>query len=183
MLETSNTATNWVSVGQADEFTSDQHACVTAGDKQVVVFNVEGTFHVISNTCPHAGLPLGDGERRGMVITCPYHGYTYHIKTGRNIDWPEDEMPVRTYRSRVVDGRLEIEMEAPVNPRNSEPQRGPAPQDKPEDEGPECNPDPEQTDSEEPECPTGYPNEENAPPQQPSTDKPTPNPPPTRKAN
>jgi len=35
---------------------------VTAGGKELAVFNVEGTFHVIDNECPHRGGPLGEGR-------------------------------------------------------------------------------------------------------------------------
>lgn len=183
MLKAPAVTTNWVPLGRADDLRTDQHVCTKAGGKAIVVFHVDGAFHVISNVCPHAGLPLGEGDRRGMVITCPFHGYAYHIKTGRNLDWPEDEPPVKTYPSRVVDGILEIEMEQPVKSSSDTPQRGPAPQHKPDDEDAACDPDPRRSDAEEPPCPEGYPNEEPAPPQQPSTDEPAPKSTPTEEGN
>ena len=70
--------------------------------------HVEGTFYVLENRCPHAGQPLGDGERAGLTLTCPYHGYTYHIKTGKNIDFPDDERPVKTFPVRVQAGIVQV---------------------------------------------------------------------------
>lgn len=184
MLETPRVTTNWVVVGPVADFPPDQHICTTAGGKPVVVFNVDGAFHVISNVCPHAGLPLGEGDRRGMVITCPFHGYAYHIKTGRNLDWPEDEPPVKTYRARRVGGALEIEMTQPVNSSTPPPhERGPAPHDKPADEKPHCDPDPDRDDADKPECPSGYPDQGNPSPQQPATDEPRPRTPPSKEGN
>lgn len=100
----------WTSVGPASDFAEGQHVCTTAAGKAVVIFNVGGAFYAIRNLCPHAGLPLGEGDRRGHVITCPFHGYAYDIKSGRNVDWPEDEAPVQTFPVRIVDGQVEIEL-------------------------------------------------------------------------
>jgi len=102
----------WIDVGPAQEFPEGCQVCTKAGDRQVVVFCLEGVHHAIANICPHAGLPLGDGARRGKVITCPFHGYTYRIDTGANIDFPDIEPPVRTFPVRVENGQLEIDVEA-----------------------------------------------------------------------
>ena len=146
----------WIAVGQAAEYAEGTQRCVRVGGKEVVVFRIGDTFHVIRNICPHAGLPLGEGERRGFVLTCPYHGYAYDVRSGRNVDWPHDEPPVKTYPARVRDGRLEIEMEATL--AVSEQKRGPAPEDHPADEktgiadaGQPLT---------QPEAPDGYPDEE-----------------------
>lgn len=37
--------------------------------KTVAVFNVDGAFHVIDNTCIHRGGPLGEGDLEGSVVT------------------------------------------------------------------------------------------------------------------
>ncbi len=100
----------WTPVGAVDDFPEGEHICLDAAGKPLVLFHIDGTFYAIANECPHAGLPIGEGERRGMVITCPYHGYTYHIRNGRNIDYPYDEPPARTYPVRVADGRVEVDL-------------------------------------------------------------------------
>ena|SRR6185295_7156820 len=37
--------------------------------KTLAVFNVDGSFHVIDNTCVHRGGPLGEGDLAGHVVT------------------------------------------------------------------------------------------------------------------
>ena len=49
---------------------------------QIALFNVEGTFHAIDNVCVHRGGPLGEGDLNGEVVTCPWHGWEYNVKTG-----------------------------------------------------------------------------------------------------
>lgn len=100
----------WADLGPADDFPTDKQACVRADGVPMVVMNVAGELYALENRCPHAGRPLGDGERAGMTLTCPYHGYTYHIKTGKNIDYPDEETPVRTFPIRVHDGRVQAQL-------------------------------------------------------------------------
>jgi len=50
--------------------------------KTLAIFNVDGTFHAIDNTCIHRGGPLGEGDLEGSVVTCPWHGWQYDVTTG-----------------------------------------------------------------------------------------------------
>ena len=56
--------------------------------KKVSVFNCDGAFYAIDDTCKHRGGPLGDGELDGTVVTCPWHGWTYDVTTGESPDDP-----------------------------------------------------------------------------------------------
>ncbi|MBH0209808.1 MAG: Rieske 2Fe-2S domain-containing protein, partial [Nitrospira sp.] len=47
--------------------------------KKMAVFNVNGTFHVIDNTCVHRGGPLCEGEVEGQIVTCPWHGWQFDM--------------------------------------------------------------------------------------------------------
>jgi nitrite reductase/ring-hydroxylating ferredoxin subunit len=104
------TEAQWTDLGPANEFPTNKQACVDIQGLRLVVMNVDDEYYAIENQCPHAGRPLGDGERRGMTITCPYHGYTYHIKTGKSIDYPEEETPVKTFPIRLHEGRVEAQL-------------------------------------------------------------------------
>lgn len=50
--------------------------------KTLAVFNVEGTFYALDNTCTHRGGPLGEGELEESIVTCPWHGWQYDVVTG-----------------------------------------------------------------------------------------------------
>jgi len=43
--------------------------------QSIAIFNVDGTFFALDNTCAHRGGPLGEGELDGEVVTCPWHGW------------------------------------------------------------------------------------------------------------
>ncbi len=55
---------------------------VIAGGTAICVANVDGEFHALSNTCPHADGPLGEGELNGKMVTCPYHGWAFDVTDG-----------------------------------------------------------------------------------------------------
>ena len=55
---------------------------LSVGGQAVALFNVEGAFYAISNTCLHRGGPLGQGYVEGRTVTCPWHSWTFDVATG-----------------------------------------------------------------------------------------------------
>ena len=50
--------------------------------KAIAVFNCDGNFYAIENTCQHRGGPLGEGSLSGSTVTCPWHGWQYDVTSG-----------------------------------------------------------------------------------------------------
>ena len=101
----------WIDVEKVDGFPESGRLCTRVGDRPILVFaNPEGGYHAILNSCPHAGMPLDNGDLRGNVIVCPFHGYSFDIRDGRNIDAPEHEPPVRTFPVQVEGGTIQIDV-------------------------------------------------------------------------
>lgn len=73
---------------------------VILGGTAVAICNVDGTFFAVSNTCPHAGGPIGDGKLVGHTVTCPYHGWSYDVRDGKCFVNPDVKLP--TFPIRVV---------------------------------------------------------------------------------
>ncbi len=59
---------------------------VEAGGRKIALFNLEGSFYAIDDTCKHRGGPLGEGELDGRNVVCPWHGWEYDVTTGKNVD-------------------------------------------------------------------------------------------------
>ena len=112
MYGTKAAMAKWIDVGVESDFPAGSVTPVTAGDRSVVVCRTDDQLAAVADACPHAGLPLADGELRGCVLTCQYHGYTYNVLTGKNIDFPHEEPPVPTFPVRVSEaGRVEVQIE------------------------------------------------------------------------
>lgn len=69
-------------VAKTGDLTPGQGTVVEVDGKSIAVFNVEGTYYAIDNTCVHRGGPLGEGDLEGDVVACPWHGWEYNVKTG-----------------------------------------------------------------------------------------------------
>ena len=55
---------------------------IQAGDKTIALFNCDGSFYAIENTCKHRGGPLGEGSLSGRQVACPWHGWEYDVTSG-----------------------------------------------------------------------------------------------------
>ena len=54
------------------------------GGERVAVFRQEGQLSAISNACAHQNGPLGEGRVIDCLVTCPWHGFQYDVRTGRS---------------------------------------------------------------------------------------------------
>lgn len=51
--------------------------------KPVGVFkNPDGSFYAMEVGCKHEHADLTEGRMNGEVVTCPWHGWQYNLKTG-----------------------------------------------------------------------------------------------------
>lgn len=74
----------------------------------VALCRVGDSFHAVDGTCPHAGGPLGEGQLDGTELTCPYHGWSFDVRTGACL--MDDELEVRPLPIRVVDGQVVLDV-------------------------------------------------------------------------
>ena len=74
----------FVKVATRGELAPGQGKLIVAHDKPMALFNVNGEFYAINFVCPHMGGPLGDGKLigGGEVVACPWHGWTFDVRTG-----------------------------------------------------------------------------------------------------
>jgi 3-phenylpropionate/trans-cinnamate dioxygenase ferredoxin component len=100
----------WISACPRNSLPRGAKTCLDLEGTPVVLYNVDGQIGAMLNVCPHAGLPLGDGDLVGKVLICPYHGYTYDTQTGRNADFDND-VPATILPVRISDdGAVEVNL-------------------------------------------------------------------------
>jgi len=75
----------------------------------LAVFNVGGRFHVTDDTCTHGFASLAEGELEGHVITCPWHGGAFDVRSGEAVAAPcTDALAV--HPCVVRDGAVWVEL-------------------------------------------------------------------------
>ncbi len=115
-------------IATVDEIPPGERKIVEVGGRSIGVFNINGEFFALRNTCPHQGAELCKGtltgflqsrvpgeyefSRKGEILRCPWHGWEFDVRTGQS--WFD---PART---RVR--RYEVMVEA--EPPTSEPDAG-----------------------------------------------------------
>ncbi|MEX2557947.1 MAG: Rieske 2Fe-2S domain-containing protein [Actinomycetota bacterium] len=96
----------FVPVASVDDVPPGSGKVVQAGARLLALFNVDGRFYALDNTCLHRGGPVGDGDLEGTIVTCPWHGFQYDVTTGRNLFDPE--VGLETFPVRVADGQVQV---------------------------------------------------------------------------
>ena len=97
---------NYVKVASVSQVAPGTGMVATVNDKEVAVFNLDGTFYAIDNICKHRGGPLGEGELEGDTVTCPWHAWQYNVKTGACMT--KEGITVDKYEVCVEDGEVKI---------------------------------------------------------------------------
>lgn len=82
---------------------------VETGDLILAVFNLNGAFYVMDDTCTHGPGSLSDGYIEGENVECDFHSGVFSIKTGEVVE-PPCMIPMKTYKTSVENDTVYIEV-------------------------------------------------------------------------
>ncbi len=99
---------DFVKAANTSEIEPGQARLVDVNGKQIALFNVDGQFFALDNTCTHRGGPLVKGVVSGHEVTCPWHRATFDVRTGEVVS-PPAQRAVARYRVRVTGTVIEVE--------------------------------------------------------------------------
>ena len=86
--------------GEVEEFTVE--------GRTLCVANVGGTIAVLDGTCPHEGGPLGEGIIEDGRVVCPWHAYSFDIRTG--IAEQDPQLKVEVLEAKIDDAELHVKL-------------------------------------------------------------------------
>ena len=89
-------------VCRADELPPGESTKFVA-DVAIAVFNADGEFYAVDDTCTHQDASLSDGFLEGCFVECPLHAAFFDLRTGKPTCLPA-KRPVRTHSVTVEDG-------------------------------------------------------------------------------
>ena len=72
----------FVRVATVNEIPEGTVKHIVVHDKPMALARVEGQFYAVNAICPHRGGPLAEGTLNGCIITCPWHGWTFDVRSG-----------------------------------------------------------------------------------------------------
>ncbi|WP_434034750.1 Rieske (2Fe-2S) protein [Cupriavidus sp. a3] len=70
---------NQVQIAFANELSAGQRKLIFINGRSIVLFNIDGTYRAIDNSCPHNGASLASGRLEGSVLQCPAHGLRFDL--------------------------------------------------------------------------------------------------------
>ena len=95
-------------VCRVDQLVEGRGRPARAGERYLAVFLSGGAVHVLDNQCLHVGSPLDGGPVIDGRVVCPWHGWTYDLRTGAHLTAFGERPGVRTYPARVEGGMVKV---------------------------------------------------------------------------
>jgi len=80
------------------------------GGKKILVANIGGEFSAMGSVCNHRGGPLEKGKLVGSVVTCPWHGSKWDVKTGKLVEFPVPLQPEPVFKVLVEGDNVLVEL-------------------------------------------------------------------------
>jgi nitrite reductase/ring-hydroxylating ferredoxin subunit len=99
---------NFTKVCKTTDVPAGRGKSIEINGKTVALFNVDGSFYAINDTCAHRGGPLGEGELDGKTVICPWHGWRYDVTTGANEFVPD--LPSEKYQVKIEEDDVLVEI-------------------------------------------------------------------------
>ncbi|MCC5874690.1 MAG: Rieske 2Fe-2S domain-containing protein [Candidatus Sumerlaeia bacterium] len=73
--------------------------------RDIAIFRKGEEIFAIDARCPHRGGPLDNDLEQGYLTFCPWHGWSFDVRTGKSPDQPGR---VFCYEVTVKDGTIHI---------------------------------------------------------------------------
>src|SRR6267142_1169006 len=93
-----------VRICPAAEVPSEGAKLITLDQQELAIIAHGGKFYAVENRCPHKGGPLGLGQLRNGILTCPWHRFRFELETGKSVTNPA--MRARIYPVVIEDRNL-----------------------------------------------------------------------------
>ena len=81
----------WSTAAKKQDFGSETCLCVEVSGHQIALFDVEGTYYAIDDTCTHKGGPLSEGTLSSAALICPWHGAQFDVRSGKVLRPPAQD--------------------------------------------------------------------------------------------
>ena len=96
----------FVTVARVEDVPPGTVTTVRAGAEEIALAHVDGEFHAVQSACLHLAGPLGEGRLEDYVLSCPWHGWQFDVRTGENEF--DRAIRLRTYEVRIEDGEVKV---------------------------------------------------------------------------
>jgi nitrite reductase (NADH) small subunit len=100
----------WVRVCRLSDVPDDRGWPVDVGGRRIAVFVTPDGVRAVANACAHLGNPLDDGPVSGEILTCPWHGWQYDLRSGHQLTVFGRRPGLAVYPARVEDDWIAVDV-------------------------------------------------------------------------
>jgi len=76
------------------------------GDIALALLSMGDEYHATQGHCLNLKGPRCEGRLEGTVLSCPWHGWQYDVRSGENEF--DRAIQLETYEVRVEDGEVQV---------------------------------------------------------------------------
>jgi nitrite reductase (NADH) small subunit len=77
----------FIRVSSTRDFTKTDAIVREVHGHEIAIFRIGEAYHAVTNVCPHQHSPvLAEGMLDGCIVTCPMHGWSFDVVTGRSVN-------------------------------------------------------------------------------------------------
>jgi nitrite reductase/ring-hydroxylating ferredoxin subunit len=101
-----------VYVARLSDLLQHQLSYVEVEGLPIALANLNGTIYAFGDSCRHAGGPLSAGVLIDDTVTCPWHGWTYNVRSGKSIV-PPLGLRIPTFPVSIENDAVYLEIDWP----------------------------------------------------------------------
>ncbi len=101
--------TGFFKVASVDDIEEGGLLPLEADGELVCLARVKNCIYAFTDNCTHISGPLNEGELEGYVLTCPWHGAQFDIRTGKVLRGPARQ-DILTYPVKIEDNAIFISL-------------------------------------------------------------------------
>jgi len=98
----------WVRAAGVGDLPPGAGRPVVVEGRAIALFNDAGDILAVDDTCPHQGASLGEGLLHRGEVVCPWHAWTFDLRSGESTRIPGTS--VACYATRLSGGDVEVEI-------------------------------------------------------------------------
>lgn len=92
--------TDFIKVAELSDLEDGDLMAVEVDGEPVCLARVDGAIYAFTDNCTHVGGPLNEGELDDCVLTCPWHGAQFDVRSGKVLRGPARQ-DILTYPIKV----------------------------------------------------------------------------------
>ena len=101
---------DFIKVARLDDLEEGGLCPVEADGEPVCLARIDGAVYAFTDNCTHISGPLNEGDLEDHIVTCPWHGAQFDVRTGKVVRGPARQ-DIVTYPVKVEnDGSVLISL-------------------------------------------------------------------------